>query len=273
VCAKSQSERELDILQKLDGVGNKLREATKQVEYREALKNTCILDRYVEGTLALILNFDLFVKANYVRAMALSGHARSANNFTVAIFYDNTLNSGVGHEFQHDHMLVRNIEIVKGPDNAVLTSFVRLYLIDDALKQGGAEGLYFDSIKGDFQLFPCVFNGEIPVTSSTRNGKVSRLALKSLDEANPCEIERGAEIVDSVSGDKRQLQAGIREVWNCVFQVLKSSLTVFLNCSDVLLMQAADSNLQILNMLIGPLNLQTSVPKRCVHNEQVITFG
>ncbi len=50
VCHKSQ----LELLKKLHDVQNVLRERRKQVQYAEALKNTCFLDGYLKNELSLL---------------------------------------------------------------------------------------------------------------------------------------------------------------------------------------------------------------------------
>jgi hypothetical protein len=210
VCADSQSE----ILQKLDDVGSVLREGREQCRYGEALKNTCFLDSYREDKLALILNLDTFLEGNDVWRSGLDGKTRTANNFTVSIFHHNSPDASVWLQSEQKQMLVRNIEIVKGVDHAVVPSFVRLNIGNDSLEESWASGVYFNPMKGGFQLFPSIPNREFGELG-TGSGDVS------FDGAHPCVIERGMKIMKGISSDQRQTQQRFLDLRDVILDASK----------------------------------------------------
>jgi hypothetical protein len=266
MCAKSQSERQSEILQKLQDVGDVLREAREHAQYFEALKNACFLDGYCEGSLALILNMNVALESDDVGSGICDGHTTSVQNLTVLISYNDSLDANVWGGFEQQEVFVKDIEFVKGIDNASLPSSVRLYVGSDFIKERRASGIYFSPMKGCFKFLSSLADGEFG-EFRTSSGDMS------FDCAHPCEVKSGMEIVDGIANYQRQIQKSIFETWERVYQLLLTSLKIFLNPSSVTFFEREDSSLQLCDMFIGPINLQSGVPKRCTHNKEVITFG
>src|SRR6266404_4217653 len=259
--AKSQSE----ILQKLHNIENILGEARKQVTYWEALENTCLLDGYCEGKLSLILYLNVLIKDNDIRGRGESKIARSANNVAVRLFHHNALNASSRRQFEEKQVLIRNIECVKSMENASLPSFVGLYVGYNDLEEGGATGLYFQPMKGVFDLLPGIPNRElIEVRDSSRN--------VFIESARPPIIEGCTEIVKGISDNQGQVQESIFMFRDIVYQALISSITVMLNCRSLSIYESENSILRISDMFIGPLNFQPSISKNCTHNKELTTF-
>ena len=254
---KSQSRRE--ILQKLHRVENKIAEALKQVKYRNALKNTCFLDRYVNEKISLILNFEVPSCSEDVGFMRLDVDRNAFVQFTALIAYGNFANSRNWVQFKQQEVFVGNIELVKRMNDTALPSFVRLYVRENGVTEGVAlRGVYFDAIQGIFHTFPSISNGEcIVVRNSRRN--------VSLNSAGPSIIKSDSEVVDSIANDQSQLRESLFKIG----RFMLNELSIFIDCGDITLFYRRNSGLQVTDMLIGPINLESSIRKECGHRQSV----
>jgi len=158
---KQRLEGESDTLQKFHSVKSEIREAIQQARYWDALKNTCLLDSYLDGKCSFILNFDATFQGNNKRSGSLNRHSVSTKNVTVIVSQDKPTDGGPRGQFEQQEMFIRNIKTVKGPDNTILPAFVRLYFGDNDLQQCGANDIYFDPMQAAFKDFPSWSDGEL----------------------------------------------------------------------------------------------------------------
>lgn len=166
-------------------------------------------------------------------------------------------------EPEKQEMFVRNIEIVKHPNGRVVPSVVRLYVAEDAIEQAFASGIYFnpmESVEDAFYSFP----HREPGVARNFIGKVPA------NRAVPCEIQSASQVVNDISGDERQIEQGLFEIWELVYQRLCSSVWVMLDCGSVSVFLRDNSDLQFRDVLIGPINLQAGISKKCAHTREVI---
>ena len=260
---KSQSERHLEILKNLNDVVNVSRESRKQVQYRDSLKNICFLDDYRDGQLALILDFDLTAKGKHVGPGICEGHAVAVDNITAFILGNDSLDVSVRDQFEQQEVFVRNIELVKGPDNAVVPSLVWLNVGNNGLEEGGAGDIYFSPLQGTFNMRTRWERRKFGVV-------VKGGGNESFNCGYPGKVESGVKVVDSIAYDQRQFQQCMFESWEGVYQHLVASFRISLDCSQVSLFQRDDSCLKLIDMFIGPIDLQASISKTC---SEVTTFG
>jgi hypothetical protein len=171
----------------------------------------------------------------------------------------------MGSRFEQQEMLVENIEIMKGPNDRI-KSLVRLYLRNHKTKEIFASGIYFNPMKGNFEVLPRITHGEVGPTRQF-------VGEKSTDCAVPCEIQRGVQVVDNVADHQGQVQKVIFKIWDFVCEELSRSFTISLGCRDVTIFQRRNGCLQLRNVLVGPLDLEAGIPKNCAHSKEVITFG
>ena len=162
LCSESRS----DILQKIHDVENVLREARQNAEHRDAVVDTCFRQSYSDRKLPLILNCNSTLEIDSSRTGTLSCPRISPVRLTILISYDNPPNVSLRSTFEKQEMLVRNIEIVKGPDNRITpsgVSVVWLYGGNHAIKQGFASGVYFNAVKDSFEGFSTIPHREFGV--------------------------------------------------------------------------------------------------------------
>src|SRR5208283_3140802 len=125
-----------------------------------------------------------------------------------------------------------------------------------------AQGVYFNPMKGSFDLFSSFAHGKF-----CKTGADSRNVL--FDGAYPCKVESGMQIVNGVPQNQGQLQASVFEVWDFVYQVLKASLSIQLDCSSLCVFQSENSVLQLRDVFVGPINLQPGISEKCSHTKEV----
>jgi hypothetical protein len=255
MCAKSQSERQSEILHKLDNVANSLRELGENFRYLDAVVKAGIRQHYVKGQLALILNLNLRIEGDDVRRIGSCLNAKSFESFTGVILHNNVLDSGHWRQGEQNQMLVRDVELVKSVEEcAVLPSFVRLYIGDEQIEDGRIrDGVYANPVERTFK-----------VLQRSVDRKLSAFAVKSGDmlfeQSDPSEIERGSEIVNRISDDQSNVVCIFSKLQR-VYELLRSSVTIFLDRNTTTCLQRENCPLQVCDMLIGPLDLEASVPE------------
>lgn len=250
MCAKSQSTRE--ILQQIDRLNCEIAEARKQVAYGEMLKHTRFLQGYREGKFSLVLNLEARLEVNDVAAFdAICGVRASGVEFAALISHGHSSDMPSGTKFEKQDMLVRNIQIVKSPDNTVVPSFVWLNFGDDAIKECFTPGVYLNTVKGSFETLLCLPNWKL----STGRHLVGQA---SLHRAVPCEVESSMQIVEGIPNDQRQVIQSIPEIRKLMFERL-SSIWALLDRSNAGIFERVNSGIHVRDMLIGPFHLESSI--------------
>ena len=156
-------------------------------------------------------------------------------------------------------MLVGDIEFVKGVDNTVVPSFVRLYVGNDQSKECGiTSGVYRNTVQGTFKFLPTGVNREF------RAIKVGGQNVL-FEGAYSCEIESGFEIVDCIPSNQSHLVGSLSEFRNRMYQVLVASIAILYHCRSVILFQSGNSCFQIRDMFIGPLDFQSGISEELAH--------
>ncbi len=164
-------------------------------------------------------------------------------NLTIFISYGDSTDVTLMGQFEKQKVFVRNIEIVKRPDNTILASFVRLYLGNNAVKKAFASGVYFNPMKGTFEIFSGFPHGEF--------GGVRKFVGDVLiDCAAPRKIQGAVQVVDSVPNNKGQIRENFFRFWELVYQGLSGSVWVLLDCSATSIFQRDNNVLQIRDMFI-----------------------
>lgn len=183
----------------------------------------------------------------------------AGDNLTAIVLKSNSDDPSFRQQFKQKDVFVRNVDFVKIPDQATVPSVIRLYLGNDGVEERGASGVYFDAMKGVFDLFPRLSNGEAVVA---RDGPRSML----VKNARPGVIESNAQIVNYIPGNKGQSQKALIEFGMFMLDEFCSSVTVSLECGNCFFFHGRDSGFQVTNMLIGPIKLEPSISKeRCSH--------
>jgi hypothetical protein len=260
--AKSQSERQSEILQKLHGVEDEIREARKQAHYRNRLKDTCLLQGYCDGKFSMFLNLEARHEVNNVLPFnARCGHRTSVIQFAVSISHRDSRDVSHRVESEKENMFVRDIDIVKRPNGGIVPSVVRLNLGHDAVKERFTPGIYLNPMKGSLDLLPSMPYGKL-----CRVGDFVREASANCGE--PGEVQSSPQIVDGISDNQGQLIQSISEFWNFMLQRL-SAVWAVLDCHSATIFERENGGIHVRDMFLGPLNFQAGVSKRCIHTQKV----
>ena len=251
--------RNSELLQKLHGVEREIAKVREQALYRNRVKDTCLLQEYSNGNLSLILNVVALWEVDDVPPVHSSRlHRGACVQFTVCISSCDAKDMCDRVESEEQHMFVGDIDIVKGPDDTILPSFVRLDLLHDAFVQRDASSVYIDAVKGSVDLLPHLANWKSGFFGDF-------LGEQSANCAVPCEVESTSEIVERIPCDQRQVVQNVRGIWNFVYQRL-SALSIVLDCGSASMFERNDGGCKVRAMFIGPLNLQVGVSKECTHS-------
>ncbi len=260
MCAKNQWES--DILQEFHDINDLSRKHLEQARYHERLENTCLLDGYMKGDLALIVNFNVTLEAVNMD-IGIERKSSSKEFLTVLLYYD-CIDSRVRGKFESQQMFVRDIEMVKDVQmSAVSRSLVGLYFgvhpVNEIRADAAVGDMFFSVVQGRFDTMPFLMDGESQVASFNRWNSRQ-------DKRGPCNIERGTEIVNRVSDNGRQSPQMLLKVWNLVYEALNSSLSIGLDCRSLTFFERDNSILHVNDVLIGPFNLQERIADNCTHN-------
>ena len=255
---KSQSSR-LDILQKIDEVGNRLRELREQVDYVKLIESASILDNYVHTQYALVLNAVVSIESDGERALAFDSQTKAVHNFSVALLYDNSAYRSERANADSEEMLVANVDIVKSVDDAIHPSIVRLNGGHKHIEDFGMRcGIYLNTVKGVCQLLTGVTDGEIGVAQISGDTFFH-------SDSDPSVVESGSKIVQSVSRYEGELLASSSEIRRRVLDNLVSNVTVYVGPRSLLLYQIPNDFLSITNMFVGPINLESGILEENAH--------
>ena len=155
-------------------------------------------------------------------------------------------------------MFVRDIEFVKRVNNTALPRLVWLYFGKDQLEKRRTENVHFNAMQCRFKFFPCFADWEFGEFRAN-----SRCVY--FYRTYPSEVESRAEIMDSVANYQRVIEGSIFEIWDRMYKLLKASLIVEFDRRNLRFFKVDNSSFQISDMLIGPNNFQSGVPKHCAH--------
>jgi hypothetical protein len=74
--------------------------------------------------------------------------------------------------------------------------------------------------------------------------------------------------VESISDNQGQIIQTVSEVWDFMFERLSAVWTV-LDCGSATIFERINGGVHVRDMFLGPLNLESGVPVKCVHAKEV----
>jgi hypothetical protein len=249
----------LELRKSLHNTENVLAETAKQYAYWSVLEGTNFLESYRKGELAFILNADVCVEGNNHGTGAQSFSAYSESVVTVLLSYFDSSNISDGTQLEKKHMFVRDVEIVKDADYAVVRSVVRLYVGHQKIEKVGRETVYLDPVKGRFQFLPAIAGRELSFVSRGLDGN-------SFGSFKPSEIQCGAEIVNCVTHDQRKFLKVQVQLGDAMRQMLESSFRVYLDTGSVSFFQREQGAFYFRDVLVGPFHLQGCATTNVSHD-------
>lgn len=232
-------------LQSSDNLENLRREAKQRRDDFKALCECSILESYLNGTLSLIL--DLAPRRDLLAVGANSGKAdEQAIDLSAFVLQFQAVNSNDIEHRDQQMVFVVNVQSMDGPD-VVVPSVVRFHSLNYEIKERRS-GVYFSILRE--RIFKPLFgfhNGELAVTPLESGG------TNPAERVAPCEIESAFQIVDCVTRHKRDIGSDI-PIGVAVVEELFPRLRVSMDAGSVFIQRAADSLLDIRDVLVGPFD-------------------
>ena len=233
---------EAEALKRIDRLTCEFRELVKRFEDGFVIERCSWSEAYANARISLVLYF----KLPGLFQLSATATARGANpligdRLAALVFKNYTESVGLMDRGQDQSMLVETVQLGKLPEHK-LTSMVRLYLIDDKVREVGV-GSHYRSIMAVLRYYvvPRSAHGE-------RHGFNSGHADGDI-------VEGGPQVVDDVPNDERQ--CGWRPCGIDHAKELISGLSIVLD--DQLCRIRVDNGAVLLCKLVdvalGPMNL------------------
>jgi hypothetical protein len=210
-----------------------------------------ILDGYVSGQLAIFLHVQAFLERDAIDKIGLElPAAKTGPTLTSFILHLNTLNVSLRNNGNKESVFVSVVKIVNGP-NGVIPSTARLYRVNHEAIELGAKDVYFGFRERAFYLFDSFPDRELsPIILKGRRD--------SLNSLEPCIVQRRPEVVDGIAKHKCNIVECV-PVSEFMFQNLSTHCRVNVNARGIAAFQSGNARFYILDVGIGPLNLESSV--------------
>jgi len=165
----------------------------------------------------------------------------------VFILQFQALDSRYRHHWDEEYVFIVDVEIVEGQDIAV-PSLVSFHVVDEEIEYG-RRGMYASILrKNRFEPIPAL------VFPDRKVGLAGHSETVSSDEADPHEVESGSKIVGHISDDHRKVTAQ-HVVVQSVMDVLLPRLRIDVNAGSVMVRRGKESQVELLDVLVGPLDL------------------
>jgi hypothetical protein len=234
-----------------DNVSDVVRELREYQDDRLRFPPDQILERYLRGNLALLIELSFEFSTQWQFPRKVSAHLSYQGQRPTHV------PSGV-----HDDklfVLVNNVHVVNKPEHigAGIRSRVRLEFLDELASTDILHTLYFSAISGKlvFRRWPRIQNGEFKESS------FFGVARNVVGELPDNVIETRSKVVDNFSGKntKANRYGQFFEVCHC----LSMFLTIYIWEDGVFafLKEPGDLRLKIDDVLIGPFILKVNTPK------------
>ena len=114
------------------------------------------------------------------------------------------------------------------------------------------EDVYFSPLKSSFECISVRVNRELGVP-------VSQPQAQLIDSFDPRVIQRTSKIVDGIPENYSDVSESLGGVFKLIFDELLTCVGVDLNRGSISLLQCAESRIKVQDVLIGPLNLSSSL--------------
>ncbi len=241
------TEGEVCLLDCLHNARYELRQLMQRWDDRLALENLSFVEKYIEGRIALLCDFDVGRGSYQVKFSAMSdGNCSKVKGISAFVGHINVSNRSNGNDWDQQPMFVHDVQIVHGIQD-IIPSLVRLYRVNDKINDSRRRSLYFSTIDGCYKLIPVGLERKIDVS-------VGHVASQGYDFAGH-EVEGGAEIVNSIThyqGDfAGHISGGLK------LEDIQSVLRIFLDVKsiEVRIEKGLKDGIKLADVLIGPFDL------------------
>lgn len=247
-CAQNQAPLD-ERLKRLDHLQNHSRVEFERSRHIMAMRRRSFVEEYIDGRLSLLLYIPPVRNADVPGGRTHGGGSESLLDYPGFVLHLQANNSRVGNNWQEKPVFVQNVECLYVPE-AIVPSRIGLYFCHHQVDEICGE-IFFGVRQGNFKGLLRRMSGELSLVA---NG-MGCVPFKAFD---PCIVEGALKIVESVPDDQREFLNSII-IRNTVFDYLVSKLRVHLDDSGVGVFQPCDSPLEISEVLIGPLDLSSSL--------------
>jgi hypothetical protein len=189
-----QSER----LEAFNDATRRFDEATERWNNRFRMQRDSFVKHYVDGRLSFVLEFKTGRKSGRRNLSATSSDQHTFENLLPIILYLHRKPSDF-KDGKQEHVLVPDVQLVKGPDEIPIPSLVGLQVGHYEIVQTGA-AFYFSTAKSGYYSLKGVPDWEFSVIA---NGSGDSETKKLV----PSEVKSCSEIVDGVSDNGSKLKA------------------------------------------------------------------
>lgn len=246
---RSESQLYLEGLQCIRDANSNFRKIIQNSRNWNALQQMDLLEGYRNGDFALILHIAVGVNDRMEGALASDGQSISSRN-AFLILQSESLNVGGMKQGNQKDVLIRNVEIVKAPQQevSIIRSFVRLYVGNHSFVEGGTQAVYLSAFESVFKQFLAVENRELGVTVLDIRNVLS-------DCACVCVVESRSNVVDSIPDNERHVLCDFCLIRAAVNKALPE-IWVNLDATNVGIWQSGDNPLDIRNVFIGPFDFE-----------------
>src|SRR5581483_5914162 len=132
-----------------------------------------------------------------------------------------------------------------------------LYLVQDEVEEIGKGDIYLQLTQRSFKLLARHDAGEL----CSRSLPIP-LGHQTTNSFEPRMIKSTLKVMNSISNESRKVFKGlsIRKFCKLAFDKFASSVRIYIGSNDQSFFQETDSGFDILNVLVGPFDLETCTP-------------
>jgi hypothetical protein len=201
VCVDSASDpaNESERLEAFNDAARRFNEAAERWDNRFRMHRDSLVKHYIDGRLSFVLEFVAGRESGGANLSAPSSdHVKLANVLPIILYIHS--DSGDFKDGKQEHVLVPDIQLVKGVDDLPLPSLVGLQIGNYKIEQSGTEPFYFSIAKSGYYSLTGLPDWEARVIG---NGS-RRMMVKELV---PSQVESSSEVVNSISDNGSKLEA------------------------------------------------------------------
>jgi hypothetical protein len=225
------------------------RELTKRWENRFTFPSRSLIEQYQDGRFALICDLEISPRKIKTGKSGSACHDLIDNVVLASVvLHSDVVNHVDVQHWQQEPVLIDIVEIVQCPQGTI-PSVVRLYDIHDEVADCFGGLMYQSAINGLYKF--------IPRRSKREFGVVVVAPKPSKNNLVDGVIQRGFEVVQSISDDKSEITRRRQKLCNLDFKNIVSGLGVTLNTENVkaAYRESLDFAVKIDDVLFGPFDL------------------
>lgn len=221
-----------------------LDEVLERFNNRLVLHGESLVEQYLVGRLCFVLEFRAG-REPMDDVPPNTSHSKHFIDVPSFVLYVHSKSCHV-EERKQDHVLIFDVQCVKGPNGVALPSVVRFHTKYKILKS--RNGSYFNTSDGGYYSFTAIPDRELSVVVNCRRRDLT-------EKLTPSQIQSGAKIMDGISDNGSQIESQRllrlvieNQIPGLAINILDEGLEVRLN-------KVSDPDFDLRDVLLGPFNL------------------